>query len=182
MSENVSDYFNVGYDNIHYVIASESVDNPVTKKQDTLSQLPLLFPERNRIEFKSGNTECGESEEDPNGTKIVHSVLQGDKLVFKTIPSKKVEKSKAWTTSKYSVFINYTPSQGKFNCAILEDCKMTWTRKVFMIECDSNEQAHKMKDWLQSETIRQEVLKMFEAKNNAYTVSLSMLQRLPHYE
>jgi hypothetical protein len=182
MSENISHHFNVGYDNLHYVTASESVTNLVTERKDKLSQLPLLFPERQRMEFKSGNTECGESEEDYNGTKIVHSVLQGDRLVFKTIPSTKVKKSKAWTKAKYSVFINYTPSQGKFNCSILKDCDMTWTRKVFMIECDTEEQANKTKDWLQSETIRQEVLKMFKAKNNAYTVSLEMLHRLPHYE
>jgi hypothetical protein len=182
MSDNISDYFDVAYDNLHYVIASDSVSNLVIEREDKLSQLPLLFPERQRVEFKSGNTECGESEEDSNGTKIVHSVLQGDRLVFKTIPSRKVEKSKAWTKARYSVFINYTPSQGKFNCSILKDCDMTWTRKVFMIECATEEQANKTKDWLQSETIRQEVLKMFEAKNNAYTVSLEMLQRLPHYE
>ena len=182
MSENVSHHFNVGYDNLYHVTASESVSNPVEEREDKLSLLPLLFPERRRLIFKAGNTQCGETEEDINGTEVYYKLLQNDNLVKKRIPSYKTEQSKTWTTSPYSVFVNVTPSRGKFNCAIVRGCDLTWTRKVFMIECDTKEQAKKTKDWLQSEIIAKEVIKMMKLKNDTYSVSLEMVNRLPYHE
>jgi predicted RNA methylase len=182
ISDNVSDYFNVGVPNIHYTILDKSINNPILQKKNPLDELEILYSERNRIKFIAGNTECGETEEDENGINVVYKLLQGDNLVIKKIPKEKVEKSKNWTNSKYSVFVNVTPSNGKFNCAILKNCKMTWTRKVFMVECDSLESANKMKNWLQSDEIQSEVSKMLKAKNNTYSVSLEMVNRLPYYE
>lgn len=182
ISENVSHYFNVGVPNIHYTILDENINNPIVKRQNPLDSLDILYPNRNRIKFIAGNTECGETEEDPNGTDVVYKLLQGDELVIKKIPTEKVKRSKTWTNSKYSVFVNVTPSNGRFNCSIIKDCKMTWTRKVFMVECDSKDSANKMKKWLQSDEIQSEVSKMLKAKNNTYSVSLEMVNRLPFYE
>lgn len=182
MSENISHHFNVGYDNLHYVTASESVSNEVTEQKDNLSKEPLLFSERQRLVFRAGNTQCGETEEDINGTEVYYKLLQNDNLVKKRIPSYKAERSKTWTTSPYSVFVNVTPYKGNFNCAIVKGCNLTWTRKVFMIECNTEEQAKKTKDWLQSETVTQEAIKMMKLKNDTYSVSLEMVNRLPNYE
>jgi hypothetical protein len=182
LSNNVSHYFNVGVPNIHFVVLNKNINNKIPEKQNSLDIISILLPERKRLKFIAGNTECGETEEDPNGIEIVYKVLQNDNLIFKKIPTYKVKKSKNWTNSKYSVFVNVTPSKGKFNCAILENCKMTWTRKVFMIECDTFDEAKKIKNWLQSSTIINEINKMLKAKNNTYSVSLEMVNRLPYYE
>jgi hypothetical protein len=182
MSENVSHYFNVGVPNIHYTILDKDTNNRIIEKKNPLDELDLLYPERNRIKFIAGNTQCGETEEDKNGTDVVYKLLQGDNLIIKKIPKEKVKKSRNWTKSKYSVFVNVTPSNGKFNCAILKNCKMTWTRKVFMIECDSKQSANKMKKWLQSKEIQSEISTMLKVKNDTYSVSLEMVNRLPYYE
>lgn len=183
ISENVSGYFNVGLNNIHYVIASRSTCNEVIEKINSLESLPILFPKRKRMKFIAGDTDCGKSEEYDDGIEVVYSVLKDDNLVTKKIAKEIAKKSCRWTESKYSVFVNYTPSNGFLNCAILKNCKMTWTRKVFMVECKSLTQAKKVKVWLQSKKIQNEIVKMFKSKSDTYyTLSLEMANRLPYYE
>jgi len=182
MSENVSDHFNVGYNNLRYVVASKNVENEIPDIENLLDNLSLLYPERKRLKFIGGDTVCGETEEDTTGTNVVYKLLQNDNLIIKKIPSYKVLKSKKWTTSKYSVFVNVTPSLGKFNCSIVKGCKMTWSRKVFMVECDNKNDAVNLKKWLRSDEITKEILNMLKIKNDTYSVSLEMVNRLPHYE
>jgi hypothetical protein len=182
MSKNVSDSFNVGYNNLRYVVASKDVENEIPEVENLLDNLSLLYPERKRLKFIGGDTVCGETEEDNTGTNVVYKLLQNDNLIIKKIPSYKALKSKKWTTSKYSVFVNVTPSLGKFNCSIVKNCKMTWSRKVFMVECDNKDAALNLKKWLQSDEITKEILNMLKIKNDTYSVSLEMVNRLPHYE
>jgi len=183
ISENVSQHFNVGLTNIHYVIATQSIRHAVSKKDNKLDTIPLLYPERKRITFIAGDTDCGKSKEYDDGTEVVYAILKDDKLVTKKIDRKIASKSCRWTKAKYSVFVNYTPSNGYLNCVILPKCEMTWTRKVFMIESNSLREASKLKIWLQSKEIQTEILKMFRAKSNTYyTLSLEMANRLPYYE
>ena len=183
ISENISEHFNVGLNNIHYVIASEKINNPIKPKVNKLTAIPLLYPTRTRLKFIAGDTDCGKSQEFPNGTDVVYAVLKDDKLITKKIDSTIASKSCRWTKANYSVFVNYTPSNGFLNCVIIPNCNMTWTRKVFMIECDTLDEANKTKAWLQSSEIQNEILKMFRAKSETYyTLSLEMANRLPHYE
>lgn len=183
ISENISDHFNVGLSNIHYIIASKNIENVVIENEDKLDKLPLLYPKRKRLKFIAGDTDSGKSKEFEDGTEIVYSILKDDNIITKKIAKEIAKKSKRWTSAPFSVFINYTPSGGHFNCAIVESCIMTWTRKVFMLECQTLEEAKKLKAWLKSKKIQKEVLKMFRIKSETYyTLSLEMANRLPYYE
>ena len=53
--------------------------------------------------------------------------------------------------------------------------------RVFAFEVDTKDQADKLAQWITSEEIKNEILKMFELKK-AYTVTKEMLGKLPWYE
>jgi hypothetical protein len=133
--------------------------------------------------FLGGDTPSTQNKEYEDGIDVVYSVLGGDKIMYKKVNKEYVKKSKKWTNSPYTVFVNYTPSNGFFNCAILKDSNYTWTRKVYAIECDSLKDAKKTKEWLQSYEIKNEVINLMQCvSETCYSFSLEMAGKLPTYE
>lgn len=184
LGDNVSNQFNVGYNTIHHVTASKNVINHVEETVDPVDKLSLLYPERKRLSFIKGDTNTGQTS-DPNGVKAIYKIYKGGTVVWRKIPQEVYDKSKKKSNSPYLVCVNYTLSQGKFNCAIIENTSLsyTWAIWVFALEAESLDEANKLKDWLQSEEITNEVNRMFAAKGkDFYTVSKKILDRLPHYE
>ena len=178
MGDNVSDHFNVGYDNIRYVIASKSVENPVAELKDPVEDIPLLYPERKRLVTIKGDTAIAMGEDVPGGIKAVHKVHKGDTVIFKNVEPHKIQKTSKKSTANYLVFVNHTPSKGRFNCAILPNTGMSWGMWTFAFECDTIDQAEKLKAWLQSDEIVDYISKMLVARNNQHTISKQLIERL----
>lgn len=182
ISDNVSHHFDVNLDNIYYIIADTKTKNTVKPLSDEC-EYEILHPNRKRLTFITGDTKCGETKYFKNGTDVVYSVSRGDQLNIKRINPEYAKNSNRWTSANYSVFVNYTPSMGFFNCSILKKCKMTWTRKVFMLNCETMNEATKIKEWLQSQEMQDYILFMLKSKgDNFYTMSLKMMNDLPYYE
>lgn len=182
VSENVSNYFKVAYDNIHYVLASKTTENAITDRVDPLDQMPLLYPERPRLRTIKGNGDIAMGKEDPNGIEVIFKVHKNDQVLYKKVSPKKVAKSRKKSKAPYLVVVNHTPSLGKFNCAILPNTGMTWSMWTFAFECQSQEEATALKEWIKSDVIVAEVKKMLTARNNQHTISKAMIERLPTYE
>lgn len=181
ISENVSDHFKVAYDNLHYVIASRSVNNPVEHIADPLDYIPLLYPERPRLQPIKGDTDTAIGAEVPNGVDTIFKVHKNDTVLYKKVDPKKVSKSSKKSSAPYLVIVNHTPSLGKFNCAIIPNNGLTWSMWTFAFECQSQEEATKLKNWIKSDEIVAEVKKMLTARNNQHTISKAMIERLPTY-
>ena len=79
------------------------------------------------------------------------------------------------------MFVNHTPSQGKFNCVVLPNLNLSWSMWTFAFEAESLEQANQLKDWLQSAEIRNHVNQMLTVRNNQHTISKAMIDMLPTY-
>ena len=181
VSENISDYFNVSYKNLHYVIASKNVNNDIEETADPLDSIALLYPERARLKCIKGAGDLAMAPEDPNGSMIVHKVHQNDQVIYKRVDTRLFNKSRKKSVAPYLVFVNHTPSQGKFNCVVLPNLNLSWSMWTFAFEADSLEQAEQLKSWLQSEEIRQHVNQMLTARNHQHTISKAMIDRLPAY-
>lgn len=182
MGDNVSNHFNVGYDNIRYVIASKSVNNPVAELKDPVDDIPLLYPERKRLMPIKGDTDIAQGEDDPNGVNTIFKVHKEDTVVYRKVEPYKVEKSNKKSTANYLVIVNHTPSRGRFNCAVLPNKGLSWSMWTFAFECDTLEDANKLKEWLQSDEIVEYVSLMLKARKNQHTISKALIERLPFYE
>jgi hypothetical protein len=183
ISDNISDYFNVAYDNLRYVIADKSVENTIQTIADPLDSIPLLYPTIPRLKPIKGDTDTAMGDEDPNGIEAVWKVHKKDVVLYKKIEKYKYDKSTKKSKSPYLVFVNHTPSKGKFNCAVLENKQQTtWSMWTFAFEANTLEEANLLKSWLQSSIIVEEVNKMLTARNNQHTISKEMIERLPAYE
>lgn len=181
VSDNISDYFNVSYKNLHYVIASKSVNNDVEETTDPLDSISLLYPERPRLKCIKGAGDLAMAPEDANGSMIVHKVHQNDQVIYKRVDNRLFNKSRKKSLAPYLVFVNHTPSQGKFNCVVLPNLNLSWSMWTFAFEAESLEQANQLKDWLQSAEIRNHVNQMLTVRNNQHTISKAMIDMLPTY-
>lgn len=179
ISDNVSGHFNVGYDNLYYVVASKSVENEVLAVSDPLDSMPLLYPEVPRLSTIKGDTDTAIGGECPTGVEAVFKIHKNDAVIYKKIEQHKYDKSTKKSKAPYLVFVNHTPSKGKFNCAVLENKLQTWSMWTFAFEADSLVEANSLKAWLQSPTIIKEVATMLKARNNQHTISKAMIERLP---
>jgi len=182
MGDNVSDHFKVGYDSIRYVIASKNVDNPVKELKDPVDDIPLLHPSRDRLKPIKGDTDIAIGEDVTGGVKTIFKIHKGDTVVYKNVEPYKVDKSSKKSKSTYLVLVNHTPSRGRFNCAVLPNAGLCWSMWTFAFECDSLEEANKLKAWLQSDEIVNNVSEMLKARNNQHTISKQLIERLPNYE
>lgn len=183
ISEDISDRFDVGQSNIRCVIASKKITNKVNKiVNNALDNYKVLHTNRNRLQPIKGNTQLSDAKyDDVNGVEIIDKVLRTGVSKRKVSPSE-VKKSSQKIKTPYAVFVNHTPSKGLFNVHIEKNFKTTWTMRVFAFEVNSKKEAENLANWLQSDTIKKEILKMFKLKNNAYTVTKEMLSKLPWYE
>lgn len=184
LGDNVSDQFNVGYNTIHHVTASKNVVNEVEEIVDPVDSLPLLYPKRKRLTFIKGDTDTGQTK-DNNGIDAIDKIYKGDVVIWRKIPQAIYDKSNKKSSAPYLVCVNHTPSQGKFNCAVVKNSNpsYTWAIWTFVLEADSIEEANKLKSWLKGDEITSEINRMFAARGDAfYTVSKKILDRLPYYE
>jgi len=182
ISDDISHHFNVGQDNIRNVIASKKVENKVdTTISNALDEYKIIYPNRKRLTPIKGNTDLSNAQfDDNNGVEIIDKVLRTGVEKRKVLRKKVLDASQKILT-KYAVFVNHTPSKGLLNVHIEKDFKTTWTMRVFAFEVDTKDQADKLAQWITSEEIKNEILKMFELKK-AYTVTKEMLGKLPWYE
>jgi predicted RNA methylase len=181
ISDNISDYFNVAYDNLHYVIAKKSIENVITEIKDPLDDMPLLFVDRPRLKPIKGDTDIAMGDEVPNGVDVIFKVHKNDTIVYKKVDQYKVDKSSKKSKSPYLVIVNHTPSKGKFNCVVLPNTGLCWSMWTFAFEVKSKAEGVKLKKWLTSPTIVEEINKMLVARNNQHTISKAMIERLPTY-
>lgn len=184
LGENVSDKFNVGYNTIHHVTASKTINNAVEESIDPIDKLPILYPNRRRLNFIKGDTDTGQTI-DNNGVIAIDKIHKGDKVIWRKIPQSIYNKSNKKSTAPFLVCVNHTPSQGKFNCAIIKNVKpsYTWAIWTFVLEADTLKEANNLKKWLKSDIIVNEIKSMFSARGDAfYTVSKKILDRLPYYK
>jgi hypothetical protein len=184
LGDNVSDQFNVGYNTIHHVTASKKVINTVEKVTDPIDSLPLLYPERIRLNFIKGDTDTGQTTDD-TGVTAIDKIHKGDKVIWRKIPQYVYDKSSKKSSAPYLVCVNHTPSRGKFNCAIVDNTEpsYTWAIWTFVLEAQTLEEAKKLQNWLKGDEIVNEVKRMFASRGDAfYTVSKKILDRLPYYE
>lgn len=182
MGDNVSDYFNVGYDNIRYVIASKSVNNPVAELKDPVDDIPLLYPNRKRLVTIKGDTDIAIGDDVSGGVETIFKVHKGDTVLYKKVEPYKVEKSNKKSDANYLVLVNHTPSKGRFNCAVLPNKGLCWSMWTFAFECNTLKEANKLKEWLQSDEIVNYISLMLKARNNQHTISKQLIERLPNYE
>jgi predicted RNA methylase len=182
ISNNVSEYFNVAYDNLHYIIAKKSIKNEVVDLKDPLDDIPLLFNNRPRLVPIKGDTDIAIGEEVPNGVNVIFKVHKNDTVIYKKVDPYKINKSSKKSTAPYLVIVNHTPSKGKFNCVVLPNTGLCWSMWTFAFEVNSQEEGNKLKDWLISPIMINEINNMLVARNNQHTISKAMIERLPTYE
>jgi hypothetical protein len=182
LSDNLSNYFKVGYDNIYCVYAQKSIENEVEEIQDPVDQIPLLYPDRKRLSPIKGDTDIAMGDDVPNGVKTIFKVHRGDTVRYKNVEQYKVNKSTKKSSANFLVLVNHTPSKGRFNCAILPNTGLCWSMWTFAFECNTIEQANNLKKWLQSDIIVNEISKMLKARNNQHTISKALIEKLPYYE
>jgi hypothetical protein len=166
---------------MHYVMLDDAVNNRVPIKVDALEGRPWLYPKRPRIDPLPGDNTLAKTDAVDIGVDILHKILSGDKLVFKTVPRSIADASKKWSTSPWLVLINDRPPNGKLYSVVYENDGKPWAMGITAFACDTEKQANTLKEWLQDEEIRNDIASMFEAKN-VRTLSLEILKRLPYYE
>ena len=184
LGDNVSDKFDVGYNTIHHVTASKNRINEVEEISDPIDNLELLYPNRKRLSFIKGDTDTGQTSDD-SGVLAIDKIHKGDTVIWRKIPENIYKKSRKKSDAPYLVCVNHTPSRGKFNCAIIENISpsYTWAIWTFVLEAHSKDEAKKLKEWLKSKEIVDEVNRIFSARGESfYTVSKKILDRLPYYE
>ena len=182
ISNNVSDQFTVGMNNIHYCICSSKIHNQVEKLVSSkLDLYEVKFPARQRLAPIKGNTKVSNAKEADTGILIIDKIYRGDKIIYRKVDKKIVDSAPQKINTNYAVFTNHTPSKGLFNVAILMNPTTTWSMSVFAYEVNTKEEAEKLKKWLQSKFIVNEINKMMAAKNT-YAVTLEMIRKLPFYE
>jgi hypothetical protein len=182
LGDNVSSFFKVGYDNIHYVIASKSIENTVPDYVDPVKSIPLLYPNRLRLTPIKGEGSLVQCAEDPNGIPIVFKIHKGDQVIYKKVSQSSIDKTTKKSNVPYLVIVNHTPSLGRFNCAILpNNGTIAFSMWTFAFECQTEEEAKTLKNWLQSDIIVTEISKMLTARNNQHTISKALIERLPTY-
>ena len=181
----VSGHFKVGIDSIHCVIASKSVNNEVvTCDKPTFD---VMFPERARLNPIKGVYPTHKSKPVDGGDLPVITKIHKTGIVIENHSSDDLKTAKknyklAFYSGKAShlVFINHTPSRGKFNAEIVEaNAQLTWSNFVFALECSSYAEAEKLKAWLTSDEICNKIVELLNGK---YTVSKEIIKQLPWFE
>lgn len=181
--ENVSEYFSIGLDNIHFVQASRHIINPVPEYIDPIDQMPLLYPERKRISVTRGFGAYSRIENrDPNGQEAYVGILRDG---FKKEKIKKEiiqnDKKKDSINEPWLVMIGENPSNGVFNIEVIENKNKPFGSGILAVGVQSEDEGNKLKNWLKCDEIIQEVKKMLEAKGS-YSLSAPAAERLPWYE
>jgi 16S rRNA G966 N2-methylase RsmD len=181
--ENVSEYFNIGLDNIHFIEASRFIENTVEAYVDPLDSMPLLYPDRKRIIPVRGFGAYSRIENrDTNGDEVYTGILRTG---FKIEKIKKEvvqqDRKKDSIDYLYLVMIGENPSNGIFNIEVIKNENKPYGSGILAVGVDNLEIGLKLKEWLLSLDIQQEVKKMLDAKGS-YSLSGPAASRLPWYE
>ena len=181
ISDNVSQHFNVGYDNIKYVIASKSVENEVDEYVDPLANYVPKYPERKRLSPLKGDTDIAIGVDVPGGIQTIWKVHKNENVLYKRVEPYKVDKTSKKTNAPWIVVTNHTPSKGKLNCVAMKNPGLSWSMWTYVFECDNEEQANALKCWLTSAEIAAEIEHILTVKDT-HAISKTMFELLPYYE
>lgn len=184
ISNNVTNQFNVGIPDIRYVIASKSNINQVVQLPDQLESYQPILPERARLTTRRGNNQFSRiHNQTDNGVAVMNCIHRGNKIQWRTIKSEiaNTVKQSMITTAEWLVLVSENPSSNLFNVAVIKNTGVPWGSGIFAIDCDSEEAANKLANWLTGPVIQAEVHKLLSLKNT-YTVSGAMMEKLPNYE
>ena len=179
--EKVSHFFpDVMGVNIYYVKASSKKDNGERIIKDILKDMPLLYPERDRLSLLS-STGLGEyvGHEDDNGREVLWS-LHKTGIVKKYITEELYNRYvKKLHKSPWRVLMSVNPSKGVLNTEVVEGNTMN-SVKIFALPANTKSESLKLQKWLSSDIIVGEINKIMSAKN-IYTISREIFERLPTY-
>jgi hypothetical protein len=184
VSDNVTDQFNVGIQDIRYVTASINVENEVEEYVDPLDSHPILYPERKRLFPRRGvGSFSRKSNHDVNGVSVMTTIYRGNKLQWTKVKKDITNKVKVSLISDapYFVLVAENPSKGLFNTVIVKNDGTKWSSGILALDASNIEEAEKLQQWLVSEEIQKEVQRILSLKNT-YSMSGPMMEKLPWYE
>ena len=181
--ENVSEYFSIGLNNIHFVQASRHIENIVEDYVDPLNTMPLLYPKRKRILVTRGFGAYSRIENrDDCGDEVYTGILR-DGFKIEKIKKEVIQKDrkKDSINQLWLVMIGENPSNGLFNIEVIENKGKPFGSGILAVGIEDEGTGKKLKSWLQSNEIVEEVKRMLNAKGS-YSLSAPGAERLPWYE
>lgn len=184
ISDNQVEYFGVGYNDIRTIIADKTIINNIEPLPDKFENYEMLMPDRNRLKTIKGCTSLANQNcVSDDGRIVVHKVKPNNCVEFRTVNNEAYDRSRKKSTAPFLLFVNHTPSKGKFNTYIHENNgEIAWGMWTFAFECYSNEEANNLKNWIESQTIVDEVNRLLSINKGQYTISKKMIEMLPYYE
>ena len=187
ISENVSEHFKVGMGNIHYVVASKSVENEVVdiSDEDIFQDVPILRPRRDRVPMPLKGTGSSIFGVEPTSqwVEVIDKVHKDGKIVAHKERVSNIRKWKCKSNSKWILLLNHTPSKGKFNYTVVKnDGTKAFGSWVFPIEVPTKKSGLLLGEYLQSNKVTENVRLMLEANNNTHTANRNLIARLPWFE
>lgn len=188
ISENVTEHFNVGMKNIHYVVASKSVENEVLEAptmMEKLQNVPLLRPRRGRVPLPLKGTGSCMFGTKPTGqwVEVIDKVHKDGNLVTHKERVSDIRNWKCKSDSTWILLLNHTPSKGKFNYSVVKnDGTKAFGSWVFPIEVPTKKAGLLLGEYLQSKKVAENVSDMLKANNNTHTANREMIARLPWFE
>lgn len=184
ISDNQVEYFGVGYNDIRTIIAGKTIINNIEALPDKFENYEMLMPDRKRLKTIKGCTSLAKQNcVSDDGRIVVHKVKPNNCVEFRTVNNEAYARSSKKSTAPFLLFVNHTPSKGKFNTYIHENNgEIAWGMWTFAFECYSNEEANNLKNWIESQTIVDEVNRLLSINKGQYTISKEMIEMLPYYE
>ena len=201
-------YFpNVSAGEIHCVIASKSIKNEI-KKSRSMKEIykngwNYLYPKRKRMNFKRGDAKFTSfrttSDVKESGTeKTLYSIVKEGSVplvpTFKYAKSTIVDSSNKKIMTPYFVAVNINSKinseKGICNLKVgvfnTDDIRVT-SHLMCYKECQTYEEAERIKEWLQSGEISDEVFRIVTYKNNngfadGPFLNMADMNTLPYYE
>jgi hypothetical protein len=179
ISEDISHEFNVNTGAIVCVEATLKQVNAV-KKIDKLASYSPILPKNSRLMPRRGiNVHWGKVPPSKDSKDMLHTVYRGDKPSFVKVSSSFSRSNSMKTQSPWLVFTNENPSNGLFNVYIEKNEGQIWGSGVFAFDAASKADAVKLKNWLTSPLLQEEVKKLLKL-NNSYSCSGVMIKKLPN--
>jgi len=180
ISEDISHKFNVNTGSIVCVTASLSQIN-VVKKIDKLASYSPILPNNSRLFPRRGINIHWTKIPPPilNGVDMLQTIYRGDKPSVIKVSSSFTKSKVMQTHAPWLVFTNENPSNGLFNVHIEKNEGQLWGSGVFAFDATSFDEAIKLKKWITSPLIQEEVKKLLKL-NNSYSCSGVMIKKLPN--
>ena len=187
IGENVSEYFKVGMGNIHYVVASKSVENEVVSISDSdpYEDVSLLFPKRQRITSLKGvgGSRMFGKYPTSNSVTVIQKVHKEGAVVTYKEKVKNISNWKAKSSSPWVLLLNHTPSKGKFNYSVVKnDGSVAFGNWVHVIEVRTKREGINQGEFLQTKKVCEKVMELLKANNGTHTASQKLVNLLPWFE